>query len=88
MKAKNVKKEFIGLVKSAKMNRTATVEWEVKKMHPLYKKSVVGHKKVKVRNESNAAKEGDVVRIIESRPLSKEIRWKIVEIMKKAQIGE
>ena len=81
------KKTFIGTVVSDKMDKVVTVQLEVKKRHPLYKKFVTSHKKVKARDEKNEAGEGDVIKMVETRPLSKETHWKVVEIIEKAQRG-
>ena len=82
------RKTKIGTVISDKMTKTVTVQWETKKMHPLYKKFVVRHKKIKARDEKSEAKTGDVVKVVETRPLSKEVNWKVVEIVKKAHKGD
>ncbi len=81
------KKTFIGTVVSDKMDKVVTVQLEVQKRHPLYKKFVTSHKKVKARDEKNEAGEGDVIKMVETRPLSKETHWKVVEIIEKAQRG-
>ncbi len=81
------KKTIVGVVISDKMDKAITVQSETRKRHPLYKKFVVGHKKVKARDEKNEAHVGDVVRIVETRPVSREIRWRLVEIVEKAQRG-
>jgi len=79
------KKEFIGIVKSSKMDKTIVVSIETLTLHPLYKKYVKRAKKVKAHDEKNEAKIGDRVRVIESRPLSKEKHWKLVEIIERAK---
>ena len=79
------KKEFVGIVKSDKMMKTIVVAVETLKLHPLYKKYVKRVKKVKAHDEKNDAKIGDRVRVIESRPLSREKRWKLVEIIERAK---
>ena len=81
------KKTFIGTVVSDKMDKVVTVQLEVKKRHPLYKKFVTSHKKVKARDEKNEAGKGDIIKMVETRPLSKETHWKVVEIIEKAQRG-
>jgi len=60
---------------------------EIHRRHPLYKKFVTSHKKIKARDEKNEAGEGDTVKIVGTRPLSRETRWKVVEIVEKAQRG-
>ena len=84
-KARVGKKEFVGTVKSDKMMKTIVVAIETLKLHPLYKKYVKRVKKVKAHDEKNDAKIGDLVRVIECRPLSKEKRWRLVEILERAR---
>ena len=83
--AKIGKKEFIGTVKSDKMEKTIVVSIETLALHPLYKKYVKRLKKVKAHDEKNDAKIGDRVRVIECRPISKEKCWKLVEIIERAK---
>lgn len=71
-------KTFIGKVVSVRMDKTAVVAVETKKMHPLYKKSVKKTKKYHVHDEIGV-KEGDKVLIVETRPMSSTKKWKIVE---------
>jgi len=85
VKAKSGKKEFIGTVKSDKMDKTIVVSIETLALHPLYKKYVKRSKKVKAHDEKNEAKIGDRVRVIECRPISKEKCWKLVEIIERAK---
>jgi len=75
-----------GLVVSDKMDKTVVVAVETRKVHPLYKKAIRVTKKYKVHDENNACKIGDKVRIVETRPLSKEKRWRVGEIMSKKGI--
>jgi len=79
------KKEFIGIVKSDKMEKSIVVFIETLTLHPLYKKYVKRVKKVKAHDEKNEAKIGDRVRVIECRPISKEKCWKLVEIIERAK---
>ena len=79
------KKVRIGTVTSDKMEKTITVSVETVKQHPLYKKTIKTSKKYKVHDENNEAKTGDIVKIIETRPLSKDKRWRLIEIMRKAK---
>ena len=79
------KKEFIGTVKSDKMNKTIVVSILTKKLHPLYRKYVKSAKRVKAHDEKNDAKIGDRVRVLECRPISKEKCWKLVEIIERAK---
>jgi small subunit ribosomal protein S17 len=83
--AKSGKKEFIGSVKSDKMDKTIVVTINTLKLHPLYKKYVKRTKKVKAHDEKNEAKMGDRVRVIECKPISKEKCWKLVEIIERAK---
>ncbi|MCL1958760.1 MAG: 30S ribosomal protein S17 [Spirochaetes bacterium] len=82
---KSRKKEFIGVVKSDKMEKTIVVSIETLTLHPLYKKYIKRSKKVKAHDEKNEAKIGDRVRVIECRPISKEKCWKLVEILERAK---
>jgi len=82
---KSGKKEFVGIVVSDKMEKTIVVSVDSKTLHPLYKKYVMRTKKLKAHDEKNDAKIGDRVRVIESRPLSKEKCWKLVEIIERAK---
>jgi small subunit ribosomal protein S17 len=70
-----------GLVVSNKMAKTVVVAVETRKVHPLYKKAIRVTKKYKAHDENNACKIGDKVKIVETRPLSKEKRWRVAEIM-------
>ena len=79
------KKEFIGTVKSDKMEKSIVVSIETLTLHPLYKKYIKRSKKVKAHDEKNEAKTGDRVRVIECRPISKEKCWKLVEIIERAK---
>ena len=85
VKAKSGKKEFVGYVKSDKMNKTIVVSIETLTLHPLYKKYVKRIKNVKAHDETNNAKIGDRVRVIECRPLSKEKCWRLAEILERAK---
>jgi len=82
------RKVRVGTVTSDKMEKTITVSVETVKQHPLYKKTIKTSKKYKVHDENNEAKIGDVVRIMETRPLSKDKRWRLVEIVRKAKTLE
>ncbi|SFJ38271.1 30S ribosomal protein S17 [Thermoflavimicrobium dichotomicum] len=80
------RKVRVGRVVSDKMDKTIVVSVETYKRHPLYGKRVKYTKKFKAHDELNQAKVGDIVRIMETRPLSKEKRWRLVEIVEKAVI--
>ena len=83
--AKSGKKEFVGVVKSDKMDKTIVVSVETTTLHPLYKKYVVRSKKLKAHDEKNEAKTGDRVRVVECRPISKEKCWRLETILEKAK---
>ena len=85
VKKKSSKKEFIGIVKSDKMDKSIVVYINTLTLHPLYKKYVKRSKKVKAHDEKNEAKTGDRVRVIECKPISKEKCWKLVEIIERAK---
>lgn len=82
---RNARKTYRGKVVSDKMDKTITVAVETKKVHPIYGKRVKYTKKFKAHDENNAAKMGDVVTIMETRPLSATKRFRLVEINEKAQ---
>jgi small subunit ribosomal protein S17 len=77
--------EFTGLVVSDKMDKTIVVAITTRKLHPLYKKYVKSTKKIKAHDEKNEAKLGDTVRVVESRPLSRDKRWNLAEIVERAK---
>jgi small subunit ribosomal protein S17 len=77
-----------GLVVSNKMVKTVVVAVETRKVHPLYKKAVRRTKKYKAHDENSACKIGDKVRIVETRPLSKEKRWRVTEIVSTEKMVE
>lgn len=81
------KKTIIGTVISDKMDKSVTVKWEQRKMHPIYKKFVKQHTKLKAHDNKNEAQKGDLVKIVECRPVSKTKRFRVVEIVEKAQRG-
>ncbi|MDD5136625.1 MAG: 30S ribosomal protein S17 [Candidatus Omnitrophica bacterium] len=78
------RKEKIGVVVSDKMDKTITVQIERVMHHPVYDRNVGKATKFKAHDEANAAKVGDVVRIQETRPLSKTKRWRLIEVVKRA----
>ena len=81
-------KTRVGRVVSNKMDKTVVVAVEVVKRHPLYKKAIKRAIKYKAHDEKNECAEGDIVRIIETRPLSKEKRWRVGEIITKKEAVE
>ena len=82
---KTNKKVRTGFVTSDKMDKTVTVAVERKTQHPMYKRVIKKTKKYKAHDEENKCNEGDKVRIIETRPLSKSKRWRVLEIIEKAK---
>ena len=82
---RNARKVYRGTVVSDKMDKTITVMVETKKTHPLYGKRVKYSKKFKAHDENNEARIGDTVRIMETRPLSKTKRWRLVQIIERAK---
>lgn len=84
MENKSSRKYRIGYVTSDKMDKTVVVSIVELVRHPLYSKAVKRTKKFKAHDEQNACKVGDKVRIGETRPLSKEKRWEVIQILEKA----
>jgi small subunit ribosomal protein S17 len=81
----NHKQTLQGVVKSDKMDKTIVVEITRRTLHPLYKKYVTRSKSIKAHDEKNEAHQGDTVRVIECRPLSRDKRWRLVEVVEKAK---
>jgi small subunit ribosomal protein S17 len=86
MSERNQRKVYTGRVVSDKMDKTITVLVETYKKHPLYGKRVKYSKKFKAHDEQNQAKVGDIVRIMETRPLSATKHFRLVEVVEKAVI--
>jgi small subunit ribosomal protein S17 len=82
---RNSRKTRVGMVVSDKMQKTVVVSIERRVQHPVYGKMVRRTKKLKAHDEQNEAKTGDTVRIMETRPLSKDKRWRVVEIIERAR---
>ena len=82
---RNLRKTRTGVVVSDKMDKTIVVAVRDNVRHPLYKKIVKKTYKLKARDENNEANVGDTVRVMETRPLSKDKRWRLVEITERAQ---
>ena len=78
------RKQRTGIVVSDKMDKTIAVQIERKYAHPLYKKVIKVHKKLYAHDPEGRAKEGDTVRIVETRPLSKMKRWRLIEVVRSA----
>ena len=85
MEERNLRKTRTGKVVSDKMDKTIVVAVEDHVKHPLYKKIVKRTYKLKAHDENNECKVGDSVKVMETRPLSKDKRWRLVEIMEKAK---
>lgn len=85
METRNLRKERIGVVFSNKMDKTVTVAVKWKEKHPIYGKFVNKTKKFHAHDEKNDCNIGDTVRIMETRPLSKSKRWRVVEVMERAK---
>ncbi|OYV64713.1 MAG: 30S ribosomal protein S17 [Gemmatimonadetes bacterium 21-71-4] len=83
--ARASRKTRVGLVVSDKMQKTVVVALERRVAHPVYGKMVTRTTNVKAHDEENSAKLGDTVRIMETRPLSKDKRWRVVEIVERAR---
>ena len=86
MEATERRKTRIGRVVSDKMEKTRVIAVEQMTRHPLYGKTIRRTKKFKAHDEQNRSRTGDLVRVIETRPLSKQKRWRLVEILEKARL--
>ena len=83
--ARNARKTRVGVVVSDKMQKTVVVSIARRMAHPVYGKLLTRTTHLKAHDEQNAAKTGDTVRIAETRPLSKDKRWRVVEIVERAR---
>jgi small subunit ribosomal protein S17 len=83
--SRTARKTRVGLVVSDKMEKTVVVSIERRVQHPVYGKMVRRTKRFKAHDEMNEAKTGDTVRIMETRPMSKDKRWRVVEIVERAR---
>ena len=86
MEERNLRKVMIGTVTSDKMDKTVVVSVATNVKHPKYGKIVKRTYKLKAHDEENACKVGDKVKVMETRPLSKDKRWRVVEIMEYAEV--
>ena len=86
MKVRGVRKELVGTVIRDKMEKTVVVETEHHIAHPKYKKVYVRRTRFMAHDEKDTASLGDVVRMRESRPLSKAKRWRVIEVLRKAKV--
>jgi len=82
------KKTYIGRVLSDKMDKTVLIEVETRRRHPRYKRVVTYKRKFKAHDEDNKCRVGDLVQVIETRPLSKEKSWRVTEIKTKGKVVE
>ena len=82
---RNARKARVGVVVSDKMQKTVVVSIERRVPHPVYGKMITRSTNLKAHDEQNEAKTGDTVRIMETRPMSKDKRWRVVEIVKRAK---
>ena len=85
MEKRNLRKERVGVVTSDKMDKTITVAVRWKEKHPIYGKFVNKTKKFHVHDENNECGVGDTVRIMETRPLSKTVHWRLTQIIERAK---
>ncbi|MFZ5645232.1 MAG: 30S ribosomal protein S17 [Bacillota bacterium] len=85
MEGRNLRKTRTGYVVSNKMDKTVVVSVETLVRHPLYQRTFRRSKKFKAHDEQNTCNIGDKVKIMETRPLSKDKRWRVVEILERAQ---
>ena len=85
MEERNKRKMTEGIVVSDKMDKTVVIQVQTLVKHPLYGKVMKRTKKFKVHDENNECKIGDRIRVMETRPLSKDKRWRLVEVTKKAE---
>ena len=85
MEERNLRKTRVGKVVSDKMDKTIVVAIEDHVKHPLYKKIVKRTYKLKAHDAENTCREGDTVKVMETRPLSKDKRWRLVEIIERAK---
>jgi small subunit ribosomal protein S17 len=85
METRNLRKERTGVVVSDKMEKSIVVAVVIREKHPIYGKFVKKTKKFHAHDEENTCNAGDTVRIMETRPLSKSKRWRLVEILERAK---
>lgn len=85
MEDRNLRKQRVGIVTSDKMDKTVVVNVTEHVRHPLYKKYIKRTFRLKAHDEHNQCGEGDTVRVMETRPMSKDKRWRVVDIVTKAE---
>ena len=88
MSIERKRKTKLGRVVSDKMDKTVVVAVETPKRHPLYKKTIKRAIKYKAHDENNECRPGDIVKIVETRPLSRQKRWRVAEIITKGEVAE
>ncbi len=86
MEERNLRKVMVGTVKSNKMDKTVVVAVQTNVSHGVYGKTVKRTYKLKAHDEENVCQIGDKVKVMETRPLSKDKRWRVVEVLEKADI--
>lgn len=86
MDERNIRKVIIGIVKSNKMDKTIVVSVETSAKHPVYGKVIKKTYTLKAHDEENVCQIGDKVKVMETRPLSKDKRWRLIEVIEKADI--
>ena len=84
-KTRNLRKERVGIVTSSKMDKSIVVSVERKQKHPIYGKFIKTTNKFHAHDEKNECNEGDMVRIMETRPMSKTKNWRLVDIIERAK---
>ena len=82
---RNLRKTRVGIVTSDKMDKTIVVKVADYEPHPKYKKIIESNKNYKAHDEGNVCNEGDIVRIVESKPISADKRWTVAEVVEKAR---
>ncbi len=85
MEDRNLRKTRVGVVISDKMDKTCVIAVETKVKHPLYKKYILRTKKLKVHDENNECGVGDKIEVMETRPISKDKNWRLLNIIEKAK---
>ncbi|MBU6169610.1 MAG: 30S ribosomal protein S17 [Bacteroidetes bacterium] len=85
MEERNLRKSRVGVVSSNKMEKSISIKVERKFRHPIYGKFIMKTKKLMAHDEKNECQIGDIVRIMETRPLSKNKSWRLVEIIERAK---
>ena len=85
MEERNLRKSRVGVVSSNKMEKSISIKVERKFRHPIYGKFIMKTKKLMAHDEQNECQIGDIVRIMETRPLSKNKSWRLVEVIERAK---